>query len=234
MRVDRERAVLAIEHRLVGGVTSVLHRPSRARGRAVLLTHGAGGDLDQPRLVALADAVAALGHPVVRVNLPWREAGHGRAPRADRAVDGLAAVLAAARAAHGPRRGWVVGGASYGGRAATLAVAAGAVAVDGVLCLGYPLHPPREPERLRVEHWPDVTAPVLFLQGTVDAFGGPEELAPHLRRLPRRATVHEVQGADHGLVVAAKRSADGVRRSGDEVAAHLGPVVAHWLAGLDV
>lgn len=233
MRVTTERGTVPVDHALVDGVTAVAHRPSRARGRALLLTHGAGGDLDQPRLVAFADAVAATGTLVVRANLPWREAGRGRAPRATAAVPGMVAVLDAVREAHGPRRRWVAGGASYGGRVATMAVAQGVLDVDGIVCLGYPLHPPGKPERLRVEHWPDVSVPVFFLQGTHDAFGGPDELTPHLRRLPRRATVVAVEGADHVLTVAGKRAPDDVRREGPEVAARYGPQVADWLEWLD-
>lgn len=233
MRVDVQRDHLAVDHPLVDAVSVAVHRPSRPWGRAVLLTHGAGGDLDQERLVALADATAARGHVVALANLPWREAGRGRAPRATAAVSGFAAVLAAVREAHGPRRGWVAGGASYGGRVATLAVAAGMIAVDGVVCVGYPLHPPGRDDDLRVEHWPGVSVPVLFLQGTHDAFGGPDELQPHLRRLPRRATVHPVRGADHGLTVAGVRSPDGQRHEAPHVAAGLGGVLVDWLEALE-
>lgn len=228
-----ERGSVAVEHPLVGSVTVAVHRPSSPRGRAVLLTHGAGGDLDQERLVALADATAERGHIVVRANLPWREAGRGRAPRATAAVQGYAAVLGAVREAYGPRRGWAAGGASYGGRVATLAVAEDAIDVDGVICLGYPLHPPGKPDDLRVGHWPAVSVPVLFLQGTHDAFGGPDQLVPHLRRLPRRATVHAVEGADHGLTVAGVRSPDGRRHEAPEVAAGLGAVLVEWLDALE-
>lgn len=233
MRVTVEGGQVAVDHALVASVTVAVHRPSSPRGRALLLTHGAGGDLDQERLVALADATASRGHLVVRANLPWREAGRGRAPRASSAVPGYAAVLDAVRASYGPRRGWAAGGASYGGRVATMAVADGAIDVDGVVCLGYPLHPPGKVDKLRVAHWPAVSVPVLFLQGTHDAFGGPAELEPHLRRLPRRATVHTVQGADHGLTVAGVRSPDGRRHEAPEVAAGLGPVVVDWLDALE-
>jgi predicted alpha/beta-hydrolase family hydrolase len=232
VKVTTEQIRLATPGEVVEEVSAVVHRPTRAGAPALLLVHGAGGDLDDPGVVALADAVAEAGHLVVRANLPYREAGSKRRPpRADRSVPGLVALAASARelAPHTP---WVVGGKSYGGRVATMAVAEGLDAA-GVVLYSYPLHPPGKPDRLRVEHWPSVAVPCLFLQGTRDRFGSPELLDANLRKLPRRATVEIVAGGDHSLRVTGKAADDGVPRAPAVVLGGLGRSVAAWMQQLE-
>lgn len=232
MKVTIEEIRLATPGETVEDVTARVHRPTRTTGPALLLVHGAGGDLDDAGLVALADAVASQGHLVVRANLPYREAGaKRRPPRADRAVPGFVALLASAREL-APDAVWAVGGKSYGGRVATLAVAEGAEAA-GIVLYSYPLHPPGKPERLRVDHWPEIPVPCLFLQGTRDTFGSPELLDANLRKLGRRATVEIVTGGDHSLRVTGKAAPDGVPKAPAVVLAGLGDIVTTWLDALD-
>lgn len=233
MRVTRERSALAVDDDLVERVTTVVHRPSRPRGPALLLTHGAGKDLDAPHLVALADAVAATGTLVVRTNQPWKESGRAAPPRPPVALPGYAAVAAAVRAAHGPRRGWVVGGHSNGARLTTHALAAAddlGLEARGGLLVSFPLHAPGRDIGGRIDHWPGVTHPLLFVQGTHDPFGGVEELTAELPRLGGPVDLVPVSGADHGLAVPSTRSEDGRRHEGDEVAGGLGATVAAWVA----
>ncbi|MDX1619507.1 MAG: alpha/beta family hydrolase [Nitriliruptorales bacterium] len=210
----------------------MLHRPTRPRGPAFLLTHGAGGDVDSSPLEMLCQAIAEQGHLVVRSNLPYREAGRKAPPRADRAVAGFRSLAEAAREQFGPRRGWVLGGKSYGGRVASLAVAEGQAAA-GLLFYGYPLHPPGKPAKLRVEHWPDIDVPCLFLQGTRDAFATRDLLERNLAKLPRRARLHVVEGGDHSLHITKKASTDGRVHRPEEVVTELGPVIENWLASLE-
>jgi uncharacterized protein len=228
VKVTTEQRMFATPDEVVEAVTGVVHRPSRPSRPAVLLVHGAGGDLDDPGLVGLADGVAAAGHLVVRANLPFREAGRRAAPRADRSVAGFHALMASVRRL-APRTPWVVGGKSYGGRVASMAVADGLRAA-GLLLYSYPLHPPGKPEKLRVDHWPDIPVPCMFLQGDRDAFGTVEELEGQLRRLPRRARVRVVPGGDHSLRVTGKHALDRTPRSAQELTRSLGPEVAAWLA----
>ncbi len=234
MRVDRERRDLLVDDELVDAVTVEVHRPTRPRGPAVLLTHGAGKDLDAPHLVALADAVAATGTLVVRANQPWKQSGRAAPPRAPRAIPGYATVAAAVREAFGPRRGWVVGGHSNGARLTTHALASAdhPVRAIGALLVAFPLHAPGKLIGERIDHWPHVSVPVLVLQGSNDPFGGAEELRPHLASLGGPALLHEVSGADHGFAVPSTRSADGRRHEPNEVAEGLGTAVAEWLAGI--
>jgi predicted alpha/beta-hydrolase family hydrolase len=101
----------------------------------------------------------------------------------------------------------VIGGKSMGGRIATQ-VAAGdpELDVDGLVLLGYPLHPPGRPDVRRDAHLPAVGRPMLFVQGSRDAFGTPFELAPVLETLTARATLHSVEGGDHSFTVARDRT----------------------------
>lgn len=211
-------------------VTAAVHEPAGPRGAPVLLTHGAGGDRDGAGLVALGSGLAERGHLVVRTNLPYREAGRPLPPGAERMVAPFAAIAAAARDSFASEADWVVGGRSYGGRVASMAVADGRIPfAAGLVFYSYPLHPPGKPDRLRVDHWPAIDVPSLFLQGTHDPFCDLDLLRRHLERTGAPATLHVVEGGDHALVVPAKRADDGSRHPEDEVAAGLSGVVSAWL-----
>ncbi len=219
---------LPVEAAPAGVVTAYLHEPKRRRGRSVLLVPGAGGNLDSEATRSLAEVVAACGHRVVRSNLVHHEAGR-RAPRAETAVGTYLDVLAAARAALDEDGPLVLGGRSYGGRVASMAVAEGTPAA-GLLLSGYPLHPPGDPERLRVQHWPHIGVPCLFLQGDHDALCDLELLRAHLRKLPRRPAVEVVVGGNHELRVTGARSPDGSPRSPTDSVVALHPEICGWLA----
>lgn len=222
---------LATPGETVEDVTARVHRPEATPAGGVLLVHGAGGDLDDPGLAALAARLADEGFLVVRANLPYREAGaKRRPPRADRAVPGFHALLASVREL-GPDLAWAVGGKSYGGRVASMAVADGAVAVALVL-YSYPLHPPGKADRLRVEHWPAIAVPTLFLQGTRDTFGSPELLEDQLHHLAGEPTVLVVEGGDHSLRITGKAAPDGTPRAPAVVLEEVGVEVAAWLAAV--
>jgi uncharacterized protein len=228
--VTIERVRLADDGAAVDTVSAAVHRPTRRSGPAVLLAPGAGGDLDGDGLVAVADTLSDLRHPVVRTNLPHHEAGRA-APRADRSVAALTQLLEAAKGEVGGRLPWVAGGKSYGGRVASMAAAQG-MDVTGLLFYGYPLHPPGKPDQLRVDHWPQIAVKTLFLQGERDPFGSPAEVEPHLTNLPRRATLLAVPGGDHSLDVAGVHAPDGVRRPAAEVLARLAEPLGAWLREL--
>jgi predicted alpha/beta-hydrolase family hydrolase len=113
-------------------------------------------------------------------------------------------------------------GKSFGGRMASMAVAEG-MSAAGLVYLGYPLHPPGKPEKLRDEHLYGLTLPMLFLQGTRDTFATPELLEAVAARIGPSATVQWCEGGDHSFAVA------GVKRSADETGASLAPAVAEFL-----
>jgi predicted alpha/beta-hydrolase family hydrolase len=164
---------------------------------AVLLFPGAGNPASHSSLVAIEEALAPL--PVTRADFPYRREGR-RAP--DRAPKLLACVveeagLLAARTGVDAAR-IALGGRSMGGRMCSIAVADGLPAAALVL-IAYPLHPPGKPESLRVEHFPRLTVPCLFISGTRDPFGTPEELEAHTAAIPGAVSHVWVDGARHDL-----------------------------------
>lgn len=174
----------------------VIDEPSgKAKQPSVMLTHGAAGDKDSRGLVALSSEIAAAGHRVVRFDLPYRTAGRASPPKAELSFPGFRDLF---EEISGGKGKWVVGGKSYGGRVCSLGVAEG-VPAAGLLFVGYPLHPPGKPERLRVEHWPQVPVPAYFLQGSKDAFCKTELLKKNLPKLGGGFTLDLVDGADHSL-----------------------------------
>ena len=172
--------------------------PKRGADRAVLLAHGAGADMHAAALTTVADALAAAKIPSLRFNFPYKAAGRrspDRPPVLEAAVRDAAQELAAR--AKVPVDRIVLGGRSMGGRIGSLVAAQdGAL---GVALLGYPLHPPGKPGQLRVEHFPKLTMPVLFVSGTRDAFGTPDELTQHAKSITGRVTFSWIDTGDHGF-----------------------------------
>ncbi len=173
-------------------------------------------------LVALAEALAASGRAALLYNFPYSEAG-SRRPDPPAVLEATTrAAAAVALEASGARR-IVHGGRSMGGRIASQVVAAGERA-DGLAFLGYPLHPPGQFEKRREAHLPKIEAPMLFLQGTRDAFARPDLLDALMERLGSRAELHRVEHADHSFGVL-KRSG----RTAADVRAEIEAALFRWL-----
>ena len=176
---------------------------------AILLAPGASAGRDQPALVAIEAALAPW--PVERMDFPYRKAGRrspDRPPVLVAAVRAEAAALAE-RAGVPPER-IVLGGRSMGGRVCSMAVAEGLPAL-ALLLVSYPLHPPGRPDRLRTEHFPQLSVPCLFLSGTRDTFGTPAELERATAAIPGPVTHIWIEGGDHGLRGKDRAVAEAVR-----------------------
>lgn len=188
----------------------------------VVLGHGAGGTRRTPMLVALAEALVDSGRAALLYNFPYSEAGRRR-PDPPKVLEATARDAASvAREKAGASR-VVMGGRSMGGRIASQVVAAGASA-DGLAFLAYPLHPPGKPETLRDAHLPSIAVPMLFVQGTRDAFAREDLLRELMDRLGDRAEHHPVEAADHSFRVL-KRSG----RTPGDVDAEVGDTLLSWL-----
>jgi predicted alpha/beta-hydrolase family hydrolase len=172
--------------------------PKKGADRAVLLAHGAGADMNAAALTAAADALADAKVPSLRFNFPYMAAGRrspDRPPVLEAAVRDAAAALA--KQAKVPPERIVMGGRSMGGRICSIVAATdGAL---GLTLLGYPLHPPGKPENLRVEHFPKLRMPVLFVSGTRDSFGSPDELKQQAKKITGKVSWHWIDTADHGF-----------------------------------
>ncbi len=191
-------------------------RPPGSSGPSGLfLTPGAGSSADHPGLVLLEERLAPL--PVARFDFAYRRAGRGFPDRAPKLVaevgDGVAAF--ADEAGVDPAR-LVLGGRSMGGRMCSMAVAEGLPAA-GLVLVCYPLHPPKKPGNLRVDHFGAIDVPCLFVSGDRDEFGSPDEFAEHLPAIAGPVTTVRLPGKRHDL------------RGADEAVAD---AVENWLAGL--
>jgi predicted alpha/beta-hydrolase family hydrolase len=175
----------------------------------LVLAHGAGAGQDSPFMVNAAHRLAAHGLDIVTFNFPYMERKSripNPAAQLEACYRGVIATLSERGALAG--RALFIGGKSMGGRMATHLAAQHHPDVAGVVVLGYPLHPPGAPDKLRVTHLPDITVPVLIIQGERDVFGTPAALEPHVKTMHAPVTLHPVPGADHSLTVRSKRGAD--------------------------
>ena len=168
---------------------------------ALLLTPGAGSNRNHASLVAIEVALAGADPPVPvsRVDFPYRKAGRKAPDRAPILIASVVQDAAALATSSGvaPTR-IALGGRSMGGRMCTMAVADGLPAAALVL-ISYPLHPPGKPEQLRTAHLPQLRVPCLFIHGTKDPFGTPDELTAATATVPGPVTHLWIEGGRHDL-----------------------------------
>jgi predicted alpha/beta-hydrolase family hydrolase len=201
-----------------GVVTTALHYPAvrrpadaaaasdRATDAALILGHGAGAGQRSAFMVDFADALSHLGLDVITFNFLYTEQGRripDRAPTLESCYRAVIETVYASVAA--ARRALFIGGKSMGGRIASQVAAADPqLRVAGLVLLGYPLHPPGRPTERRDKHLAAIARPTLFVQGTRDAFGTPNELAPILATLQPPPAVHVVDHGDHSFKLSRK------------------------------
>ncbi len=167
------------------------------RADALLLAPGAGTDSRHPTLVAIEEALRPL--PVARMDFAYRRAGRRPPDRMPRLLEVLREEAGALVAAAGIAPGRLaLGGRSLGGRVASIAVAEGLPA-SALVLVSYPLHPPKRPDDLRTAHFPQIEVPCLFVHGSRDPFGTPEELRAHAEAIPGGADHVVIEGGRHEL-----------------------------------
>ncbi|MCA9727125.1 MAG: dienelactone hydrolase family protein [Candidatus Eisenbacteria bacterium] len=211
-----------------GEVSAILILPKEARFLYVL-GHGAGAGMTHPFMERAATGLADRGIGTLRYQFPYMEAGGRRTdPPALAAATIRSAVSTAAQAA--PNLPLLAGGKSFGGRMTSTAQSQEPLtAVAGLAFFGFPLHAAGRPDDSRAAHLSDVGIPMLFLQGTRDALADLTLLRPVCTKLGQRATLHELEGADHGFHVP-KRSG----RTDDEVMDEALDTFAAWAGKLGV
>jgi len=198
-------------------------------GAALILAHGAGAGQRSTFMVDFSRALSALGVDVITFNFLYTEQRRRIPDRAPALEACYRAVIDAVRAeVESARRCLVIGGKSMGGRIATQVAAADPqLRLAGLVLLGYPLHPPGKPAERRDKHLPAVMRPMLFVQGSRDAFGTPEELTPLVSTLQPTPALHVVTNGDHSFKLSRKDPAAQRAAYGD-----VQQVIVRWIRSL--
>ena len=182
-------------------ITAIEYTAAEAKraGIALILGHGAGAGQTSGFMVEFATALAARGIDIITFNFPYTEQGR-RVPDPNPKLE--ACYLAVIETARDRKPGKLaIGGKSMGGRIASQVAAGGAGELAGLVFLAYPLHPPGRADRSRSAHLGNVRAPMLFVQGSRDAFGTPAELQSVIARLEAPTELYVVEGGDHSFKV---------------------------------
>lgn len=197
-----------------GPVSTIRSGPGK--GPLVVLAHGAGGDMRNPFLEGFAAGLADQKVGCLRFNFAYSEAGRKGPDREPALRQVWSAVFSQSSSGEGV---WA-SGKSLGGRIASMMVADKELDAAGLILVGYPLHPPGKPERIRDEHLYRVEVPMLFLQGTADPFATKGLFDKVLKKLGKRATLHAIEGGDHSFRVRGRPRDDaGTGKALGEVAA---------------
>ena len=171
---------------------------SEAATAALVVGHGAGAGQNSPFMVRTAEGLAARGIAAATFDFPYMTARRGAPDRPPVLEQAWRDAIAEARETFSGLP-LFIGGKSMGGRISSQVAAEGVEGVSGLVFLGYPLHPPGRPDRLRVEHLPAIEVPVLFIHGTRDPFGTPDELTAASAAIPGPVTHVWIEGRGHDL-----------------------------------
>ena len=202
---------------------ALYYAATKPRKMLFVFAHGAGAGQRHPFMVGAAEGLAAHGIDVVTFDFPYMHERRHVPDKAPVLEQCFRSAIDASRAMGGlSRHRLFIGGKSMGGRMATHLGAQGVKELRGIIVFGYPLHPPGQPQKPRVSHLPDITAPVLIIQGERDAFGTPTELAAPLGTMTAPVTLHAIAGGDHSLTVRGKAR--------EEAFARMLTTAADWIA----
>ncbi len=196
-------------------------------GATLILGHGAGAGQRSAFMVDFARALSALGLDIVTFNFLYTEQRR-RIPDRAPALEACyrAAIDAVRRDVPSAARHLFIGGKSMGGRIATQVAAADPnLPIEGLVLLGYPLHPPGRPDQKRDKHLPAIRRPMLFLQGSRDAFGMPSEMRAILDGLTPRPVLDVVADGDHSFKLSKKNPA-----AQSALFANVQSAIATWIA----
>ncbi len=201
------RAVALGDGQTVSSVWAFPEEDKTGFGRALVIAHGAGSDMNHAFIKYFQEGVCQSGLLAVRFNFPYKERGRRAPDPAPRLEACFRSVVKAVRsdpylernkagASGAPRL--VIGGKSMGGRIASHLAAQGEE-LDGLFLLGYPLHPPHRPAQLRASHLPAIRTPTLFIQGERDSLCDLDLLQKALQSFQAPARLHVIPGGDHSF-----------------------------------
>lgn len=205
LAVTREPEKLVVKIGERESVTSLVYFGSKSNhaSTTVLLGHGAGANQNSAFMRMFAAGLAERGFDAMTFNFLYSEQARRIPDKNDRLESCYRAVITAAMKHKKLKANRLaIGGKSMGGRSASqVAAQDNKEAIAALIFLGYPLHPPGKPDRQRAEHLKNVRTPMLFVQGSRDAFGTPDELRAVIRKLRLPATLYVIEGGDHSLKV---------------------------------
>lgn len=198
--MDKSELKIAVSD--ADSVTAFLYPAANAtKAKAtILLGHGAGANQLSGFMRLFAAGLAERGLDVVTFNFLYMEQGRkipDPAPRLESCYRAVIDAVVKHKKLKGNRL--VIGGKSMGGRIASQVAASQPDDIDGLVFLGYPLHPPGRPDKLRSAHLPKIKMPMLFVQGSRDAFGSKQEIETIIKKLRLRAELYSIEGGDHSL-----------------------------------
>jgi predicted alpha/beta-hydrolase family hydrolase len=210
----------------IGEVSAFLLRPPQAWVLYVL-AHGAGAGMRHAFLDNVCAALASQGVATFRYQFPYLESGRRR-PDPSTVLETTVRAAVSKAGEIVPELPVIAGGKSLGGRMTSAAAASQPLGgVKGLVFLGFPLHPPGQPGTRRADHLDRVDLPMLFLQGTRDAFARLDLITGVCRNLGQRASLHLLDGADHSFALS-KRAA----RTSSHVMEWLAGTVVSWSRSL--
>jgi uncharacterized protein len=181
-------------------VVGFLHEAEGTARQGLVLTHGAGANCGSALLVNLAAALAGNGWAVLRCDLAFRQKrkfGPPSPAQASADQEGLLAAVRELRSSLGTNV--FLGGHSYGGRQASMLSSRHKDEISALLLLSYPLHPPDKPQQLRTAHFGDIHTPCLFVHGTADPLGSPDEMKNAVTDIPVKTRLMFLDGLGHDL-----------------------------------
>lgn len=205
-----------------GSVSGLLLMPPRARA-CYVLAHGAGAGMNHPFMANVAVGLGERGIATLRYQFLYMERG-GKRPDPPHLAHAAVRAAVATAAELAPALPLIAGGKSFGGRMTSQAQARDPLpGVRGIVFLGFPLHPSKQPSAERGKHLADITVPMLFLQGTRDALAALDQIEPVCKALGKRATLELFADADHSFHVPARSG-----RSDAQVLGEILDALARW------
>ena len=229
----RKVSIPVTEDENVSGVLTVPAGFQKGKTVGVILAHGAGNDMDTPLLVALAKGLAEAGYLALRFNFPYKEKGR-KAPDSPKKLEKTWRQVYRFLESHpqyGPQK-IAAAGKSMGGRVASQMAAEGELPADGLVFLGYPLHPPGKKDKLRDAHLYEIRMPLLFFAGTRDSLCDLEILRKVLKRLKAVWELEIIEGGDHSF-----RTLKSLNTTQEDVFSQILEKMVEWLKetiGIDI
>ena len=222
--MEKQARLVKVHNNLfVSTVWAIPTNYSSETGNTVILAHGAGTDIDHEFMTDFQKRITKEGNMTILFNFPYKESQRSFPDSLPLLKKTLRSVIKAFQNSQLSSERLFIGGKSMGGKIASY-VADSREYLKGLIFLGYPLHPPGYPHRLRSSHWQDIVHPALFIQGTRDKFCQLDLLKQELSKWGGKTTLHIVEGGDHSFKTLKK-----IARTQQDIRHEISKVISTWL-----